>query len=179
MYKIDKKTSTHNSKRILILIGAATLVLIAAIIVFLVFKEDTPPASPDAKYPVTQNNANAPTNPNTDTSTTTDKPIQGNIVAQPDDQISIAQEGGIVISELGQSDGYVNAKASVTNFTLAKCVYSFSNPDARPVVRETVKDCSGISIPEVEFEILGTYTLTVTAYGENDKLIATKDIIIL
>lgn len=173
MYKVHSNSGKNKKNKML----TATVIVILVIITCLAFyflnnapKEDKPPITIQPKYPVTQENQTTIDNTNSD------KPVQGDVSAQTDQQVPTALEGSINVTELSQANGYINAKATIVNFTANKCVYSFVNQDARPVVRETSSGCDGISIPEVEFELIGTYNLTVTAYSETDKISTSKSI---
>lgn len=96
--------------------------------------------------------------------------------SETSNQVPLAKTGNIEIKNLNQKDGFVNVLATVSNFETNKCVYIFNATDSRPVVREISGNCSGVSIPQVEFEMIGTYTLTATAYSGSEKITATKDI---
>lgn len=87
------------------------------------------------------------------------------------DQVPASSEGTIDIVDLNQATGFVNAKASTANFVATKCVYQFTSDGAKPVVRES-ENCNAISVPQADFEKIGTYSLTVTAYNANMKLVS-------
>lgn len=84
--------------------------------------------------------------------------------------VPLANAGTVSIVELDQSAGFINAKAFVEGFAPQICVYTFLSEGARPITREVQGDCIGISIPQAEFEKIGTYTLTVSVYDAAKKL---------
>lgn len=95
---------------------------------------------------------------------------------QISEQVPASQSGSISVSDLSQENGFINVMASTSNFSVEKCVYQFNSEGARPVTRETQGTCSGVSIPQVEFEKIGKYTLTVTAYDAQSKISTAKEI---
>lgn len=92
------------------------------------------------------------------------------------EQVPAATTGSIRITDLVQEKGFVNIGIEVSNFTVSKCVLSFTSDGAKPIVREQSGGCHNTSIPQVEFEKIGDYTLTVTAYSASDKIQATQEI---
>ena len=169
-------TSKKHHKTPYIILAIVLLVITAFAVWWFMFREVDPTKNYKPKYDTPTTNQITQTDAKNaqdadDYKNSTETPS-----TQTSDQVPVSQAGSIVITDLDQADGYVNALATVTNFTPTKCVYSFTSPDARPVVRELTGNCTGISIPQVEFEFIGTYTLTVTAYSGTDKVTATKDI---
>lgn len=120
------------------------------------------------QFPASVNSSDTKPNPNTNDG---DADVKTDSVSdQTTDNIESSASGRILIETLNQTHGYVNVKATVEQFKVNKCVYEFTSDGARPVIRETPDDCQGISINQMEFEKIGPYLLTVTAYGETGKL---------
>ncbi len=80
-----------------------------------------------------------------------------------------SSSGSISITELNQTDGFINIRVSLSNFTPTTCVYQFTSDGARPINKQ-VSDCKAISIPQAEFEKIGVYTVTAIAYSSKDKI---------
>ena len=147
----------------------AGVLLVAALGGFLLYKQLNADSNP---YANTQGvdiytDAEQP-NPKDDGATTPSN--------KTNEEIPASSTGALTIATLEQSDGYVNARAEVSNFTPQQCVYSFKIEGGKPVIREQTGSCVSISIPEVEFDRIGVYTLTVTAYAGDEKVTATKEI---
>ena len=177
MYR-SRTVKTSSKKLILSAIILITLLLIGTAIWYFFLKQTDPTKSYQPEYPSSvktepkqSNDTNAST---TDDYKTNDENSTPSL--ETSNQVPIAKVGSIEVTNLNQNDGFVNVLATVSNFETSKCVYSFTAPDARPVVREVIGNCTGVSIPEVEFEIIGNYTLTATAYSGSEKLTAAKDI---
>lgn len=94
------------------------------------------------------------------------------------EDISSSQSGSITIQSFEQKDGSVNVRAETSNFNALKCVYSFTADGGKPVVKEQAGGCSALSIPQNEFDMIGKYTLTVTAYSANEKVTISKEIVV-
>lgn len=86
-----------------------------------------------------------------------------------------------------QQNGLVTVSASISGTdtdtdTQGYCTFSFSAPESRPVVRRVNRSgnpavCSS-SIPEVEFDRLGTWNVDVTFYTSDNKITSSKEIVI-
>lgn len=100
----------------------------------------------------------------------------GAVSNQSSDEIPTSQAGSITITSLEQSGGYVHVRVDTMDFAVKQCVYSFKISDGKPVVREQSGGCEPVSIPEGEFDRIGVYTLTVTAYGSNQKISTSQNI---
>jgi hypothetical protein len=94
-------------------------------------------------------------------------------------EVPVDPELTITIDGLRQAGGHVNASARVSSD--GTCVFQFDPSDgSRPVVREiTAGDgaCS-VSIPEVEFAFLGSWTLRTTLYHRSGKAEDSADVTI-
>lgn len=87
-----------------------------------------------------------------------------------------SSNGTITIQDLNQRDGFVNVNVNTASFSTARCVYQFTSEGARPIIKEFQGNCQATSIPQVEFEKIGTYTFTATAYNATEKITVTRDI---
>lgn len=171
------KNSRFSNPRIFILIGLVILLVGLTLAFLLTRTHDTKKDSHPKYSTTTTQSQSSSTKDETKTSKAPDKNTATPPTNVTSEQVSLASKGIITITDLDQSSGYINAKASVSDFNVTQCVYSFTAPDAKPVVRQQDGSCEGVSIPEAEFEIIGTYKLTVTAYnGIIEKISTTKDI---
>lgn len=164
--KINNRKKSR--KALYITLSVIAVVAIGVVLYYLVSSNQSATPNPyQPEYPdsvvTPPNNENETKNPNS-------------VDEQTSDEVPPSQVGSITITNLNQKSGYVNALATTSNFTPTQCVYSFSSNGSKPVVREQSGGCTGISIPEGEFDKIGTYTLTVTAYGGGEKLTASADI---
>lgn len=154
-----------NKRKVLVL---AVLALIVAVAVWYVFFKDATPTY-DPKYEPTTTKSTP--NEDTDTSETKTNPPGSELTSE---DVPISSQGAVSITDLSQSEGYVNVATTVENFTVVSCVYQFTAEGARPIVKETAGECKNASILENEFEKIGQYNFTVIVYGADDKLTATK-----
>lgn len=169
------QTTQTGKKRVIVLTLLAAVIVLATVVIYWYSSIQNPTDAYQPKYPVENTPASdipfaVPNN--------TDKTDQ--IIASPQtsEEVPQATSGTLEIIELNQASGFVNARAKATNYSESKCVYQFGSTNARPIIREISGECSGISIPQVEFEKIGTYSLTVTAYNDTSKITATRDIAI-
>lgn len=91
-------------------------------------------------------------------------------IISPQDQ----QNPRIEITNYSQANGLVAISSNLINSAGATaCVFNFSTPDERPVVRQSKPSNSACNaeIPSVEFTKLGIWQLSVVAYN-GDKEIA-------
>lgn len=163
------KLKNQKNQKLYLAVGGAALVLfiIAACVYYFAFSKPKP-APQQSQYPVTPSDAS-----NSDTA---DKAPSNTTDITPSEEIPLSAVGSVTITSLNQRNGYVNALAEVSSFTPSQCVYTFTSDGSKPVTREQKGGCSGVSILEDEFDKVGTYTLTVSVYGDNQKLTASKDI---
>jgi cytoskeletal protein RodZ len=171
-------SKSHLFRLILLLVIA--LLIIIGLVWFFLLRDKDPTKGYHPKYTVSSSEDQSKTSGGS--SQTTESGNKNSDSGSPatdvtSEQVPIASSGSIIIDDLEQKAGYINAKATVSGFTTTQCVYSFAAEDAKPVVRQIDGTCQGISIPQGEFELIGTYTLTVTAYnGTSQKISVTKDI---
>lgn len=83
---------------------------------------------------------------------------------------------------VSQQNGRVNASATINGVTSVsngdKCVFLFEADGAKPVVRESndinTTKCSISDIPEVEFDIIGTWNLKITLFANGKRAEVTR-----
>ena len=174
-----QKSSKPKRRRFLFVLLAIGILIAASVIVWaLVIRHTDPTNKYSPKYAVQSSKDQSSSSGGTSQSVK-DPGSDSATTSVTSDQVPAAASGSISIVDLEQANGYINAKASVTNFPTTQCVYSFTatNDANNPIVRQLDGQCDGVSISQVEFQYLGTYTLTVTAYnGTTEKISATKDI---
>ncbi len=159
----------HTNKRswIIAISSAVVLVLCAVGYYYLVFVPNYDPTdSYTPVYPVETSNQ----------STAKDKDSIASDNTTTAEDVPKSVSGSIVIDDLNQKNGYVNIKATVSNFTPTQCVYSFTINGGKPVIKEQTGTCTGLSISQEEFDRIGTYTVTATAYSSSEKITATQTI---
>lgn len=159
-------------KPLVISVVMIMLLVLGFIIYNLLFIPKDPTSSYSPQYPDSTSIENTPSGNNTHDTTKVANP-QGEQIAE---DVPVASGGSVNILDFNQQNGFVNALAKVNAFTPIKCVYLFESEGTRPVVRELSGDCTGISIPQVEFEKIGKYVLTVTAYSDSEKLSTSKEL---
>jgi len=171
-----KKHSSLNKKNLTIILVIVGVVIIAAVAFWLITSRHDPTSQYHPKYstPSASSGGSSVSTPQVENDSKNSDQTASDTTSQ---QVPVAPSGSVAIVDLSQADGYINAKATVSGFTTTQCVYTFTAQDARPVIRQINGDCTGVSIPQGEFELIGTYTLTVTAYnGTTEKVTASKDI---
>lgn len=166
--KIRSKNSRISRR---LLVSAAIILLLAAVSGFYYYKAtqrptDTYrpqyPVSDSTKQPQSETKQGGKKEPTTLPNTTEETPE--------------AKTGTITILDLNQRDGFVNVNVTTTDFSTTRCVYQFTSEGARPVVKEFQGLCQATSIPQVEFEKIGSYTFTAIAYSATEKITTTRDI---
>lgn len=167
------KLKAKNKSRNNLYIVAVVVVILAilGIVLYVFFTNQSSERTPE--YPTTDSNNSSTGTSNEDS---TKSPSSSNETSTPSDEIPVSEAGAVTITNLNQKSGYVNVLATVSNFTPTQCVYTFTSEGSKPVTRAQDGSCSGVSIPQEEFDKIGTYTLTVSVYGQGEKLTATKDI---
>lgn len=176
---VNMKKPVSSKKRLLLLLVTITIALAIGATLFWRFTvKDDNSKDLKPKYTVSANESQSSGGSAKTETPAKDTDAQTSSVTS--EQVPVAPAGAITIVDLDQADGYVNAKATVSNFTPTSCVYTFTSDGAdKPVIRTLDGTCDGISIPEVEFQYIGTYTLAVTAYnGTSEKITASKDIVV-
>ena len=96
------------------------------------------------------------------------------------DQVPATTTYSLKISDVNQTNRTVNAMASVTGSSQGKCVFTYTNPDDKPVIQEitTTNGSCKSSISEVQFSKLGTWNLNVVFYANNTKAEANQSVTI-
>lgn len=86
------------------------------------------------------------------------------------DEIPQSTTISISLDSTTQSSGNVVAKVSIKNNSQdGVCSFTFSKENARPVVRsiDTSSNSCEVSIPEQEFEMIGTWNVSVHYFSNN------------
>lgn len=121
-----------------------------------------------------------PTNQTTNTSTTPSVKNDSNDTTQTidktTDEVPTNKTGLITITSFNQKNGTVSARATTTNFDTKECIYSFTTDGGKPVIKEQTGNCAAISLSQDLFDKIGTYTLTVTAYSNDEKITTTREV---
>ncbi len=96
------------------------------------------------------------------------------------DQVPTTTTSSIKIASVNQSGGQVTVNAEITGDNGGKCVFSFTTPDDKPVIKEIVASDNkcNISIPEVEFTKIGDWNLAVTYYVNDKKVEVSQNVTI-
>lgn len=94
------------------------------------------------------------------------------------EQIPVSTAATVTIASFSQEDGVVRASAQVSGE--GTCVFQYTTDGDKPVVQEaavSAKSCSS-ERPEVEFSKIGTWSLKVTYYVNNERAEAVRDVTI-
>lgn len=169
---------TSRSRRKLLLAGTV-LVIFLAVGGYLVYKR--------SQHPEADKNAVDPTNTSAKATAPELSGTQnddGTPLDATSDQIPANPDLSLQITELNQQNNTVTARAVITSSGSGNCVFSFATPEGRPVVKQVASQtangsqgCS-VSIPEVEFDKLGEWELTVSFYYNNAKAEASRKVMI-
>lgn len=109
----------------------------------------------------------------------TESKITESAVAQPPDSIDSTASLEIIEKSSGANGVRVTARA--TGITPARCQFSFSSPESRPVVKETAAKgvtCGPLEIAAVEFDKIGEWNISVTAYNSEQRVVAEGTLIV-
>lgn len=94
------------------------------------------------------------------------------------EQIPVSTAATVTITSFSQENGVVRASAQVSGE--GTCVFQYTTEGDKPVVQEvavSAKSCSS-ERPEVEFSKIGTWSLKVTYYTNNERTEAVRDVTI-
>ena len=164
----DKK----NKRRLFFIVILAIVLIGAGVAAYFIFTNSNDPTkSYKPEYDISKNNDD-PQSEEGKKESVKDTPQDD----RTNEEIPVAPQGTVSITDLNQRDGYVNVAATTANFETQKCVYSFISEGARPVTREQSGNCQATSIPQAEFDKIGSYTLHVTAYDTTSKITASQTI---
>jgi len=118
--------------------------------------------------PTLNNKNNTVTTPGVDSSKTTD-------------QIPESTTTSISITKLTQSQKMVNADISINSSTTdGICSYTFTKDGAKPVTRSvnSSNNSCTTSIPELEFEMIGTWNLKAKYFSNNTQTTTNSEVTI-
>jgi hypothetical protein len=172
MHKIQKNTKI-NSRKTLVIIAVALLLIICATLGYLWSKEKSAvetDSTSSTDINVTPENSKGTQQPDT---------LPDNSQNLTTEDVPVDESASANISRLEQIDTTVYFDAIVTNATeLGRCVVVFSTPNDRPITKEfdaTKKDdryiCS-LSLSALEFSYLGTWDVTFRYYNGPNQVIA-------
>lgn len=121
-------------------------------------------------------------------SSTTDSPISKKTkapsisddvdVTTPANDVPVAKKTTINITQLYQTNGRIDYQATISGTTGGTCSAIFESERGKPVTRtskSTGNVCSA-SIPAMEFDAPGDWTLTLRYYIDNTQATATKNV---
>jgi hypothetical protein len=168
--KIQK--ASHKKAIILSVIGAL-LIVAAATAYYLKIQSDNAiekshekANSSDSQNPQSKSNLPSTDSTNVDPSKSTD-------------EVPVKQDASLIITKLEQSGGSVSYAATFDGIDgNGTCSAQFTASGAKPVTSTTKasgQECSA-SISEVNFNLIGTWTLTLRYYTANTQVTATKAI---
>lgn len=175
-FKLDKKSShKKNLSKKLVVCAIVGLIAVLAGGTWLIYAQRNQPAEESENSQSSQENEN-------DSGSENGGSFKENAEApRPHDDSDITlppqNKASIQMRSFGQNNGMV----SVTVDTLlvggtGRCVFTFTNPEDRPVVREVNGDgqtCS-LSVPSVEFARLGIWGLNIAYFREQAKVAETN-----
>lgn len=177
-YKItNNKPKKSNGNKIIIVI--LVVLVLVGIGVYLCYKNNQKnnntkdgAQTSSAKTDIMEQDENTPVdppNPNKPTGTVSDT---------TSDQVPTSTTATVQITSFNQADGRIKASAETSGDSGGKCVFSFTTPDDKPVVKEatSVNNKCEVSIPEVEFSKIGTWNLNVTYYVNDKKIEVNKNV---
>ena len=180
-YKITNSITSKPKHKKLILVCLA-LVVIVVVGVFLFYKKQSSNKNKDTAQ-ITSAKTEVM---NQDNDTQVDQPsssetkTNNSVSTNTSDQIPTTTTSSIKIVSVNQTGGQITVDAETSGDSGGKCVFSFTTPDDKPVVKEVVvsgNKCN-TSIPEVEFTKLGTWNLTATYYVNDKKAEVSQNVTI-
>ncbi len=177
-YKVSNSNKTKSKKTLIIVL---VIIILASVGGYFYFKKEQQNNSvkdnaqtSSAKTDIINQDKNTTIDPS-DPSKPTDK-----VSDTTSDQVPVSTTTSIKITSVSQSGGRVVAVAETTGESSGKCVFSFTTPDDKPVVKEvtaTNNKCE-VNIPEVEFTKIGSWSLNVSYYAGDKKAEDTRDVTI-
>lgn len=107
-------------------------------------------------------------------------PADAEAASQTTDQVPTTSNYSVTIAAFSQEDRMVRASAKITGSGNGMCVFSYTNPEDKPVVQQVTSAngaCSS-SVSEVKFNRLGSWNLSVMFYANNTKAEANQSVTI-
>ena len=168
-YKINQSSRNKSGRKKLLLLGLLLLtILLATASYFWVDSrsgnspQDTN-AIPDAsKTPGAPGDTGRSESKNPDSAESTQPPA------------SITTNASLAITENSSSDSGVRIAAIANGIVPTRCIFAFSSPDSRPVVKEidaTGQSCGPLNIGAVEFDKIGEWYINITAYNSQERVV--------
>jgi cytoskeletal protein RodZ len=183
VYKIGSPTQYKGRKNKALFIGIPfLLILLGASTAFLIVRRNNQQnQTNDTKAQDEAQTESAKSSAASEENSVNSANLPSNSSSLTTNQVPTSSAMTVQISNFSQSNGTVNATATIAGSSKAgTCVFSFNSPEDRPVIKQvpsTLESCS-VSIPEVEFSRLGSWKLTVTLYVDNAKAEATQNVTI-
>lgn len=180
------KNSSNTSKKRLIIIALTLLILagLAAAYYFVCHKTaDVPPQSDSAQTQSAKEIEIEGEKPQSPNAANQNLPVDSSTKTSED--IPTSSDLKVMIVKAQQETSRVEAEVTITGGDkLGTCVFLFTNPEDRPVTRQIsstgslgAQNCKA-TIPNIEFNRLGTWRLKVTYYMDENKGEAQSEITI-
>lgn len=178
------QTKKSSKKRLLFIVLIVALLTLIGFTAYSYFSspslfDSDKEATPEEQEAAEQKDSNTDSQPKDEDTKAPSKSDDVDIT-KPVDDIPVAEKTSITIAELYQKDGRVNYRAGVNGATSGTCSALFESERGKPVTRtlKSVDNTCSASIPAMEFDAPGDWTLTLRYYKDNTKATATKDITI-
>lgn len=180
-YKITNTKASKPKHKKLVIICLVVIILIIVGIFFVYKKQSTNKDKDTAQITSAKTNVMDQDNDTqVDQPSSSEAKTNNSVSTNTSDQIPTTTTSSIKIVSVNQSGGQITVDAETSGDSGGKCVFSFTTPDDKPVVKEVVvsgNKCN-TSIPEVEFTKLGTWNLTATYYVNDKKVEVSQNVTI-
>lgn len=97
------------------------------------------------------------------------------------DQVPNNSSVKLAVASVNQANGMITVSGTISGTSQnGTCVFSFTKPENKPVVKQVQSSASSCSvqIPEAEFTMLGSWTLLVTHYVNGTKTEVQREVTI-
>jgi hypothetical protein len=181
MKNISSKSYVSGSKKLITTLGIIfLLLLISGVTLFVLEKTRVTNFVKDPFYVTEQEKSEEATksDPTTNLKNSSED-VDGVDPNKPTDQIPTSLTISIAIDQIQQTAETVTVTTNIRNSaTKGVCSYTFSKEGARPVVRSITTSTSTCkaSIPSQEFEMIGTWSLVVSYFGNDTQASTTGTI---
>lgn len=88
---------------------------------------------------------------------------------------TVSSSASMTITETTSNTSGVRVASVVAGFAPTRCIFSFNSPDSRPVVKETDatgQSCGPLEVRSVEFDKIGEWDISITAYSLAQRVVA-------
>lgn len=184
-FQLGKNSSSTSKKRLIVSILA--LLILAGLTAAYYFayhkKADVPPQSDSAQTQSAKELEIEGEKPQSPSAANQNLPVDSSTKTNED--IPTSSDLKVTIVKAQQETSKVEVEATITGSgKLGTCVFLFTNPEDRPVTRQisstgsvSAQNCKA-TIPNIEFNRLGTWKLKVTYYMDENKGEAQSEIAI-